>query len=201
MPKPHPLPPELPPAFTYAEGLASGASARRLRASDVATPFRGARARFMTSDVYSLARAYSPLLSSDQYFSHLTAAQLLGLRMPEGYLPQALHVTSVFPVRAVRRLGIVGHQSQNAQFLVARGLRISTPLQAWLECSELLDLDDLVIMGDTLVRRRSPFVTVDQLAAAAKAHRGQRGSRTIAGAIVLIREHTDSARRQCSGSR
>jgi hypothetical protein len=194
MSKPRPLPPALSGAFTYAEGLAGGATPRRLRNPDIASPFRGSRASLVANDVHSLARAYSPLLGPNRYFSHLTAAQLLGLWMPEHFIPESMHVTSVVPARAVRRPQVTGHQSQRSECIVVNGLRVSTPLAAWLECAEYLSVDDLVVMGDSLVRRRSPLTTVDELRAHAASSRGRRGARAIAGAVPLIRENTDSAR-------
>jgi hypothetical protein len=194
MSKPRPLPPALRDAFTYAEGLARGATPRRLRNPDIASPFRGSRANFVTNDVQSLARAYSPLLGPNRYFSHLTAAQLLGLRMPEHFILESIHVTSLFPTRAVRRRRVTGHQTQRSECVTVNGLRVSTPLGAWLECAEYLGVDDVVIMGDSLVRRRSPLATIDKLRAAAASFRGRRGAATIAGAVTLVRENTDSAR-------
>jgi hypothetical protein len=194
MSKPRPLPPALPDAFTYAEGLAGGATARRLRNQDIASQFRGSRANFAANDVESLARAYSPLLGPNRYFSHLTAAQLLGLGMPEHFVAASIHVTSIFPTRAVRRPQVTGHQAQRSECTVVNGFRVSTALGAWLECAEYLGVDDLVVMGDSLVRRRSPFTTIDDLRAAAASFRGRRGARAIRAAAPLIRQNTDSAR-------
>jgi len=194
MPQPRPLPPELGPAFTYAQAIAGGASARRLRNTDVATPFRGARATFTTADAPSLARAYLPLLHPGQYFSHLTAAQLLGLRMPHNFTTNVLHVTSEFPIRAPRRLQVCGHQTRRPDVVLVDGIPVSSPVRAWIECAAYLEVDDLVVMGDTLVRRKTPFATMEELRSAVAAHDGGRGTARLMGALALMRPLTDSAR-------
>jgi hypothetical protein len=194
MPKPRPLPPDLPPAFAYADGLTGGASARRLRNADLGSPFRGVRTRATDGDVRSLALAYSPLLLPEQRFSSLTAAELHGLRMPEGFATRSLHVTSVAPTRAPRRAGIVGHQSNSNVIVLVNGLPVSDPVTAWWECAQYLSVDDLIVMGDTLIRRREPFASFARLTLEVTHRRGERGSARIALALPHLRESTDSAR-------
>jgi very-short-patch-repair endonuclease len=194
MPKPRPLPLDLPSAFTYAEGLDRGVSARRLRNADLASPFRGARSRATDDDVPSLALAYSPLLLPDQRFSSLTAAELHGLRMPEGFVARSIHVTSVAPTRAPRRVGVVGHQSKSNVFVLVNGLAVSDPVDAWWESAQCLPIDDLIVMGDTLIRRRAPLVALEQLKIEVPKRQGERGTSRIARALPQMRESTDSAR-------
>jgi len=55
-------------------------------------------------------------------------------------------------------------------------------------------LDDLIVMGDGLVRRRGPVATLDQLVAAVSARPGRRGTARLRTALLSIRENTDSAR-------
>ncbi|HEY1531447.1 MAG TPA: hypothetical protein VGF80_11565 [Galbitalea sp.] len=94
----------------------------------------------------------------------------------------------------MRRPHITGHQAHERKSVLVGVVPLSDPLDAWLECAALLDLDDLVIMGDSLVRRKAPFTTLAQLRAAASGYRSRRGARTVAQAIPLIRANTDSAR-------
>jgi hypothetical protein len=194
MSKPKDLPTSLGNAFTYAEGLLAGATPRRLRNSGLNAPYRGVRSISDLSDTVSRARAYAPLLSPDQYFSHLTAAELLGLRMPEGFVPRSLHVTSFAPLRAPRREGVMGHQSQRGDTVLVDGLRVSAPVAAWIQSATYLLIDDLIVMGDTLVRRRAPFTTLDDVKREAAAHRHERGARRIGAALPQLRPRTDSAR-------
>lgn len=192
MPKPAPLPPDLGDAFNYSDALAHGISARRLRHPGISTPFRGARS--LVPVVNTVALAYSTLMSPQQFFSHLTAAQLWGLRLPEGFYLNALHVTSLAPMRAPRSVSVVGHQATAARVLTVGGLRVSHPVDAWVDSSAFLSIDNLVIMADGLVRRKKPLATMEQLDAAVTSHRGRRGFTRLVAALPLVRANSDSAR-------
>jgi hypothetical protein len=195
MPHPVALPRALGEAFTVTEAAAAGVTPRRLRAADLSHPFVGARSVGAPQTTRDRCRALAPLLTGRQYFSHLTAADLLGLRLPERHDRASLHVTSIGAHRSMRRAGVVGHKtSSDAAIDDIGGLLVSSPLQAWRECATLLEVDDLVVMGDGLVSRRNPFVTLDQLAASV-AHGGEvRGIARLRRALELIRPGTDSAR-------
>jgi len=190
-----PLPPSLTTKpFSYADGIAAGLSARRIRAKDLAHPFRGVRTAQAPMDIRSLARSFSVRMSQHQYFSHVTAAELLGLRMPEGWRPEVLHVTSVFPVRAPRAHNIIGHQSGATATILVEGMRTAEPIATWIASATLLSIDDLIVMGDGLVRRKNPLATMGQLAETVSAHSGQRGYVKLSRALPQIRTRTDSAR-------
>jgi hypothetical protein len=73
------------------------------------------------------------------------------------------------------------------------GLSCSAPIEAWLECATLLRLDDLVIMGDGLVRRKEPVAQLHQLERAVHALGAARGSVRLRAALELLRSGTDSA--------
>jgi hypothetical protein len=74
------------------------------------------------------------------------------------------------------------------------GLPVSTPIDAWCESSSLLTIDDLIVMGDGLLRRREPLANLEQLAAAVRARSGRRGTARLRVALSQIRASTDSAR-------
>ena len=114
MRRPAALPPELAvrPAFALRSALELGASRRRLEASDLRSPFRGARLHAgLPLDVQHLAAAYAARMPPTQFFSHTTAAILGGVPLPRRVeLDTRLHV-SVFagdPQPRVR--GVIGHQ-------------------------------------------------------------------------------------------
>jgi hypothetical protein len=194
MPRPTPLPPTLPPSFSYAGAIEVGVTPRRLRASDLEHPFRGVRSAAPISDTVALASTYAARMLEGQYFSHLTAAQLLGLRMPEGFYLTALHVTSVAPARAPRCRGVVGHQSEAVRTVERHGLRMSGPVETWIASSAFLSVDNLVVMADGLVSRKAPVTTIAELADAVDAHTGRRGHARLAKALPQVRALTDSAR-------
>lgn len=176
--------------------MTAGMTRDRLRAQDLTHPFVGARALDTPADVHGLAAALAPLQTEDQFFSHLTSAELHGMRMPEGRRTLQLHVTGQDVSRAMRRPGVVGHKTTVPVRVVelGDGLRASHPVDAWCECAVLLPVDDLVVMGDGLIRRRNPVATIDQLARAVTRRGGQRGATRLRSALPQLRAGTDSAR-------
>jgi very-short-patch-repair endonuclease len=76
------------------------------------------------------------------------------------------------------------------------GVSVSSPIDAWVECRDLLDLDDLVVMGDALVGRWSkfnaasglPLSTLVEAVDAAPA----RNVRRLRAALQLIRPRAHS---------
>jgi hypothetical protein len=195
MPYRSPLPVALGEAFTVAAALSEGVSASRMRARDLRRPFHGARTLATSYVVRDLAIALAPLLGPTHRFSHLTAAELHGMRLPEGRRAPVLHVTGSGMRRGMRRPGVVGHIGA-AAVRPARvgGLPMSAPVDAWCECAELLQVDDLVVMADGLLARRDPVATVEELAAAVRRRAGRRGTARLRLALDLVRPGTDSAR-------
>ena len=193
---PEPLPRSLGTAFSVGSALDAGATRDRLRARDLARPFTGGRAREEPHDLRSRAVALVPLLHPGQYFSHTTAAELQSLRMPERRLPPHLHLTYPHAHRAMRRPGVVGHKTLRATRVVRLdgGIPVSAPLAAWCESAPLLSVDELIAMGDGLVRRRSPVATLDDLRDAVRSRAGQRGAARLRLALPHIRSGTDSFR-------
>jgi hypothetical protein len=169
-------------------------SVARLRASDLTAPYHGVRVARAPVGIVQLARAYSPRLLPGQYFSHTTAAVLLGLRMPEGFVETAVHVTSPAPLRAPRGKGVVGHQStRNPPIREANGLVVSSPIDTWTSLAAVLGREDLIAMGDGLVCRKRPAATLTQLRSAVSAFEG-RGALALRHCIEQVRPGTDSHR-------
>jgi hypothetical protein len=195
MKAPKPLPPILlGQPFTVASARREGVTARRLRNADLATGFRGIRSDISITSTEQAARTYAVTMPPDAFFSHLTAAEILGLRLPESYRTNLLHVTSIAPRRAPRARRVCGHQAADGRTSVVRGLRLSDPLSTWCALAAVLPVDDLIVMGDGLVRRRHPWVTIEQLRDAVDHHAGRRGFARLVAARTLIRPLTDSAR-------
>ncbi len=113
--------------------------------------------------------------------------------MPEGFREDTLHVTSVRPHRGPRLTGVFGHESAAAAIQRIGGLPVLNPIDVWMQLSASFTLDDLVVMGDGLVRRRAPLATMDQLRTAVQGYHG-RGARRLRAALDLVRPGTDSSR-------
>jgi hypothetical protein len=85
MRRPPPLPPQLATAFSTDEARAAGVTRRRTRATDLVHPFYDVHAALPLETTLARAQAFRHVMHPHQFFSHLTAAELLGLRMPEGF--------------------------------------------------------------------------------------------------------------------
>lgn len=195
--KPAALPPSLQGRpFTVVEASALEVSRRRTRAGDLARPFRGVRAPAGELDVTGLCRAYAQRMRSDQFFSHSTAARLLGLPLPARFDADArVHVTSISS-RQPRMRGVVGHLDRDAIVRVTSvgGLRVASAADTWCRLASVLTLDEMVILGDAVVRRKRPLATMAELGRAVAGHAGRRGCQRLREAFVEVRPGTDSPR-------
>ena len=180
MPTPAPLPADLRDrAFSTTDALRAGVRHSRLRRRDLAKPFHGVRA---TSDDTFSARCAAAQTRFDarHFFSHTTAARILGLPLPAREEDAStLHVAVIPPYRAPKGVGVIGHQLRvdPARIQERGGFRIPSAVEVWCELAATLTLDELVQAGDALVRRNAPLADVDQLTSAVRGARHRPGSR------------------------
>ena len=196
MRRPSPLPNDLDAtAFSTAEAKRLGVPRHRTRSNTLVSPFYGVRLDHRPSSTLERATAYSHWMGPNQFFSHLTAAELLGMRLPEGFHAGDLHVSSTPPLRAPRSQGVVGHQrSLLAPVIAEHGLQVSSPIDTWLSLGAFLTADELTVMGDGLVSRLRPATDLPGLASAVADTAGRRGHDFLSTALRQIRPNTDSAR-------
>ena len=132
-----------------------------------------------------LARA-ALLVVPDATVSHHSAARVWG-----GIVPDDGLVHLACPSRRAQVEGIRSHRfGLTKATTVWRRLPVTTPIQTFLDLAPVLGLVDLVVLGDSLVRRNR--VSVDLLVEAATAHRGP-GARRARRAASLVRVDVDSA--------
>ncbi|RMI12579.1 DUF559 domain-containing protein [Cellulomonas triticagri] len=201
MPRPPaPLPPPLARApFAVATGREHVLTPAQLRRSSLRAPTRGIRAATPAparTDLHARARDLLPVLPAGAVFSHATALALLGLDLPDASLADGLLHVEVGPgTSRVRRPGVRAHRrsSTEVRSLVLPGpLPVLVPEAAWARLGALLPLDDLVVVGDLLTRRRNPPYTLAGLRDAVAARGRGRGIRTLRDALGLVRPRTDS---------
>jgi hypothetical protein len=98
------------------------------------------------------------------------------------------------PARAPRGRGITGHSVVvgTGDVVVHNGLPISSVERTWCELSSVLSVEDLVVAGDHLVRRRAPLTTVDRLRTAIRRYPGRRGRERLRLSIELLDPFAES---------
>ena len=196
MRRPLPLPEGIDPAaFGVAEAKRLGVSRGRTRSTSLTAPYHGVRTAAPVTSTLERAIAYSRWMAPTQFFSHFTAAEVLALRLPEGFRPGQLDVSSAPPTRAPRSRGVIGHQASLLfPVAAASGLRVSSPIDTWLSLGPFLAVDELTVMGDGLMSRLRPATDQSGLASAVADAAGRRGHDRLRAALRQIRPNTDSAR-------
>jgi hypothetical protein len=143
------------------------------------------------------AQQLAPRMPEHEYFSHLTAARLHGIPVPYR-LEQVsdLDVSVMEPHSRPTVSGVVAHRSRNPIPIVERnGLRLVSASMAWAQLAAgrgpaSMTIDELVVAGDHLVRRRHPDATHSELGASARSVRP--GRARLRAALLSIRTGTDS---------
>jgi very-short-patch-repair endonuclease len=166
---------------------AAGHDPGRLRRKEFTQIVQGIWVRTAAIDRDSLIRSALLIHCSTAYASHLSAAQVHGLPVPEH--PFA-HVTVTRHRDRRFRPEIKPHVTQRKHdVVVVRGIRTTDPVTTFIQCAGLLGLLDTVILGDALCRRF-------RISAAELRRRCQESSQYYAGLARLaahyVRDGVDS---------
>ncbi|ODT09114.1 MAG: hypothetical protein ABS61_14395 [Microbacterium sp. SCN 70-18] len=202
----------MPAPFSVADARSAGVPASRLRASDLHAPFRGMRT-FHAEDpddapgsVFRRVQEYAEVMPASQFFCLATACVLWRAPIPPGlmrrrdasgaFVESPLDVGVFLPDRASRRRGVRGRSIAPgwADVVTAPvdGIRLTSPASTWAMMGQVLSEDELVILGDALVRMPQrdadppPLATVDELRRAAEVGR-RPGVLRIREALPFIR--------------
>jgi hypothetical protein len=136
--------------FTTAQAAAAGLDASALRRAEFQRLFRGVHVHSSVPRTQLLLVEAALLLHpSSAFASHTSAARAYGVPVPSS---STVHVGVRAEKDRRRRDGIRHHVAPDVVVLVHRGLRVSAPLEVFVELAELLDLVDLVVVGDAFVR-------------------------------------------------
>lgn len=130
-----------------------------------------------------------------QAFSHSTAAVIYGIPLPYRIEHDArLHVATESGEQPPRARGVVGHRLSGSHPLTRRqNLPVYGAEQVWLQLATQLAVDDLIVAGDFLVRRKRPISTLDALALAIESGGSRAGIARARVAIRDVRAGRDSA--------
>jgi hypothetical protein len=171
--------------FTRAEALAAGLTDRRLR---------GPRYRRLFTSVYVAsdvpvdtrlrARGALRLAPRGSLLAGPTAAELLG-----GVVPRDARIHLRLPEGRMRVPGIESSKLTSRAKATMRGLPVTTAEDTFVDLAGHLDLVDLVVLGDSLVRRRR--TTPPDLVTAAEKVTGRHRQLALRAAR-LVRSGVDS---------
>jgi len=188
--------------FSRSEALEAGLPACALRRHCIERLGRTVFA-VLDPDRSAVAVARAVARSHDgAWVSHVTAAIIHGLLLPYTINTKTAHVTRPSPANRPRGAGVTGHRAHapDDELVVIDGVKTSTPARVWLELASMLSLDDLVSLGDQLVRiprpafehRSQPHTTLAGLRELVDRHPRMPGSRRAREALALIRVGSDS---------
>ena len=187
--------------FSVREALESGMTKGQLRR--LPAPYRGARdveAEDTTDDPFEqtrratlrACRAYRPIAPRDYAFSHLTACRILGIPVPTRFQAEIrVEVSVPGSSQPPRRAGVVGHRGAEASVTVGE-LPVVAPEVAWLQMASRFTVDEMVIAGDFLVRRKRPLSSLGDLRRSVRDRTGMRGIAVARAALDDVRAGTDS---------
>lgn len=185
--------------FSVASALADGVSPERLRAgtNGYATPFHGVRAAaHVDLNLRARCRALATTLDAGVAFSHVTALRLLGVDVPWTMVEDgAIHVVTSRAVDRPQRDGVVAHRSRQ-RFLETvdlGGLLVTSPAQTLIHvATDLRRADDVVVLGDAMMRRKLRLTSPEELTALAERTRKVKGIVQVREQIPRMRPGTDS---------
>jgi hypothetical protein len=174
----------------------------RTRSADLAAPFHGVRVPSDREEpetteerVIRLAQDYSPRLKPGQVFCELTALALFGVPVPGSRRNEHnVHIGAIQSAHPPRARGTIPHYAMISATYQVRGLPVCNPIEAWMQCAGSVSVDELVMLGDSLVRRKNPLTTIARLRDAVESARGRPGAADLRAALALVRARTDSPR-------
>jgi very-short-patch-repair endonuclease len=123
-------------------------------------------------------------LRVESVLSHTTASRIHGLPLPRRLVePGRVHVTTPREIPRPRRRDIVTHHAflPGTDVCVVAGLRVTTPARTYVDMAVLLRFDELVAIGDVVLRRSG--VDPEVLLAVARARSTYPGRRLAVSAV------------------
>lgn len=181
-------------AFRRADAATAGLGPDRFNGRDLQRPFRGVRSSGLDlTQTRDRCRAYAVRMPPDHAFSHLTAAELLGVPLPWAVQQsRALHVAAPPGLPAPRVRGVIGHNADTTLAVFVNGLRVLPPVLVWCQLGALLQPLALIAAGDYLLGGKRPIATPEVLAAAVHEWSPRRGTAALREALPSLRVGVDS---------
>lgn len=191
--------------FTLQQALDAGVSRRRLKHGSLDSPTRGIRTPREVDDV-SLSDSVRPLTLVTPFSAASHATAFLLWDFP-GFLPNShepgIHISRPHAMAIPRRRGVVGHRGQffDDEITTINGLYITSRPRTWLDCARKMDIDEITVVADHLLRiprpefegRSAPYCTMDDLEEMLDRHWGTPGIRKARLALEQACVGADSA--------
>jgi hypothetical protein len=185
--------------FRVHDAIRAGVPRKVLVGPQFRRPFPGVRVPCSLPDTLEVrCQAASLIVPAEAAFSHETAAGLCDLPLPAGSrrsadsddVPDPVAVI-VEPGTVVPQVeGIAGHDGLDPTDVIeVGGLRVVSPVRTFFHLALALNLDDLVIVGDAIVRH---WASRDDLISRATGLAGRRGIVRARDALALVRDGVDS---------
>ena len=144
------------------------------------------------------------LITDGSAVSHVTAARLWGFPLPRRLqADESVHVTRPATSTAVRRKGVIGHSAVlvPGEVVMFDGVRLTSRVKTWFDLAAEIAVEDLVVIGDHLVRVPRPRfesrfeadARISDLRDIITEHKGKRGIAHARKAVELVRVGADSA--------
>ncbi|MDI3193467.1 hypothetical protein QK290_03135 [Pseudarthrobacter sp. AL07] len=190
-------------SFTSATAAALGVSRKRQRQPDVVIPSRGVRIPLESgAGIPGNLQAYTAL-DETSVLTHNSGGRIWELGLPPWLQDDwRIHVARERDGSRPRRQNVVGHRMtfKPGEVVMHDGVRVTSPARTWLDLANLLTVDELIAVGDSVVnchgtdfpRPKEPMATINDLHRMIAAHPGMRGMKTARLAIDEIRVGADS---------
>jgi len=137
--------------FTRRQLRASGINPALVRRRDYVQLVTGVWVHRDNRDDLALIRAALLIHPDDAFASHLSAAQVLGLPVPDSAFA---HVTVTKQEDRHYRPQIKPHvTTRPRRVVVVRGIRTTDPIATFIDCAGWLSLVEQVVLGDALVEK------------------------------------------------
>lgn len=175
-------------AFRRRDAVQAGVTKHRLDGPAFQSIFSAIRMPASLQVTVRLRAEAALLLCHDSAFvSHHTAAHIWGGIVPDEV---DVHVSVREARHRPQRFGIHAHVSSRPNDIVTSGkVRLSDPLRTFIELSRELDLVDLVVLGDSLVKAGA--LSIEQLHVGTQGWHGA-GAMRARQAARLVRAAVDS---------
>ncbi|MEO7122949.1 MAG: DUF559 domain-containing protein [Lacisediminihabitans sp.] len=183
--------------FRNRDGMEHGITRKRLRGVDLDRSIWGVRRapRPGENEFLERCRSFAARMPAGAFFSHGTAALLLGVPLPFRLERESrLHIGVPAPARAPHAHGIIGHRLELLPDQLATTWDIvhTNPARTWFDLASLLNLHQLVAAGDFLVHWRLPYVSIPELMRVSESFIGRRGMAIIREALPLLNDRSES---------